>query len=214
MGNGIQTPNDARRAGKTAGMDGTKECKSQKPPKGGFLRWAILSTMSDLWLEYVFVLFLQFLLFLIHAAYEKKLAEIPRILWYGALTGLVIGIPSDLLGVKYLGLASYALGLGPLFLIFNGFVGYGIFAANILLMQKARLWHFCVWTIVVTAGFEVTNLFTHSWTYSFPVPSIEYWIVAFGFPLLVAVTIAEAWHFLFKHRFVFIDNVIKRVRLG
>ena len=38
MGNGIQTPNDARRAGKTAGMDGTKECKSQKPPRkrGGF----------------------------------------------------------------------------------------------------------------------------------------------------------------------------------
>jgi hypothetical protein len=115
-----------------------------------------------------------------------------------------------LLGVKYLGLASYELGLGSLFLIFNGFVGYGIFAANILLMQRARLWHFCVWTVIVTAGFEITNLFTHSWTYSFAVPSIEYWIVAFGFPLLAALAIAAVWHTLFQYRFTFISDAFKR----
>jgi len=165
--------------------------------------------MSGLWWEYVFVLFLQLLLFLIHAVYEKKLADVPRILWHGALTGLVIGIPSDLLGVKYLGLASYELGLGPAFLIFNGLFGYGLFAANILLMQKARLWQFGIWTVIVTAGFEITNLFTHSWTYSFLVPSIEYWIIAFGFPLAAAIVIAGAWQILFKYRFVFIGNVIK-----
>ncbi len=36
-GNGIHTTTDAWHSGKTGVLDGTKECVSKKPPKGGFL---------------------------------------------------------------------------------------------------------------------------------------------------------------------------------
>ncbi len=163
--------------------------------------------MSNLWLNYAVVLLVMLLVVLIHAYHEKKLADMPRILLLGALSGIVPGILADLIFGKYLGLATYALGFGPLFLIFNGFVGYGLFAANTLLMQRARLLTFCFWTVIITAGCEIANIFTHSWTYLYPAPSFGYWIVAFGCPLLLAMAMALAWHILFKYRFTFISDI-------
>jgi len=168
----------------------------------------LANSISAAWLNYVVVLFVMFLVVLLHAYREKKSAELPRILLLGALSGIVPGILADLIFGKYLGLATYALGFGLPFLIFNGFVGYGLFAANTLLMQRARLAQFCIWTVIITAGCEITNLFTHSWTYLYPAPSIGYWIVAFGCPLALAMVMAAAWHILFGYRFVFIENLL------
>jgi hypothetical protein len=166
--------------------------------------------MLEDWLNYAFVLFVMLLVVLFHAYHEKKFVEVPRVLFWGALSGVVPGLLVDLIFGKYLGLASYALGFGPSFLIFNAFVGYGLFAANTLLLQQARLPQFFLWTVIITAGCEITNLFTHSWTYPFAVPSIEYWIIAFGCPLVLAMVMAMAWHILFGYRFVFIENLFDK----
>ena len=165
--------------------------------------------MPLLWLNFTVIFFAELLIFLIHAHYEKKLAGAPRILWLGLLSSIVPGPLADLLG-EYLGLGSYALGFGPLSLTLNAVFLYSLFAANTLLMQKARLLHFCAWTSVFVAVVEITNLYFPIWTYALAVPSIEYFIVAFGAPLGLALAIALAWHLLFGYRFVFIDNVIKK----
>ena len=165
--------------------------------------------MVEAWLHFTIVIFVQLLLFLAHAYYEKKLADVPRILWQGAITGIVFGPLFDLIG-KYLGLFSYALGFGLLFLTLNAILLYGLFFANILLMRQARLLHFCIWTTVVVAVFEITNLFIRLWTYTFAVPSLEYFIIAFGAPLGLATIIALAWQVLFGYRFFFIDTLLKK----
>lgn len=95
--------------------------------------------MSEPWLYFTIVVFIQFLLFILHAWYEKKLSDTSRILSWGAFIGIVVGIPTDLMVGKSLGLCSYALGFGAFFLILNGILLYGLFAAHILLMQFARL---------------------------------------------------------------------------
>lgn len=166
--------------------------------------------MSEAWLSYaVFILELLFL-FLIRAWYEKKLADVPRILLLGALSGIVPGLVCDLLFGKYLGIGSYTLGFGLPFLILNAVLGYGLFVANVLLLQKARFLNFCIWIGVITAVFEITNLYFPVWTYAFAVPSFEYWLVAFGGPLELAIVIALSWHVLFKYRFVFVNNFLKK----
>lgn len=162
--------------------------------------------MSDLWFNYAIILFVMLLVVLVNAYYQKRFADVPRLLWLGALSGIVPGLICDLLIGKHLGLVSYALGFGPVFLVFNAVVGYGLFAVNTLLLQKTRFLSFCAWTLLITAGCEITNLFTRSYTYPFAVPSIEYWIVAFAGPLGLALAMALAWHLLFKYRFTFLSH--------
>ena len=166
--------------------------------------------MSVFWLNFAVLCVLQLLLFLIHAYVEKKLAHAPRILFYGALSGIVPGLLCDLIFGKYLGLATYALGFGPVFLILNAVLLYGLFAANALLMERAGFLHFCIWMTIVTASFELSNPLLHLWTYAFAVPSLEYVVVAFGGPLVLAIVMAVSWHILFGYRFVFIDNLLKK----
>ena len=166
--------------------------------------------MSGLWFNFAVLIFIQFFVFLIHAYHEKKLADVPRVLWQGVLCGVLIGPPLDLIFGQYLGLCTYLLGFGPLFLILLGAFGWGLFAANILLMQQARLLHFCVWAMFVAGVSEVLNLFLPLWTYPFAVPSIEYVSIAFASLLVLAIAIALAFHVFFGYRFVFVDNVIKR----
>ena len=165
--------------------------------------------MLEAWFNFTIVVFVQLLLFLAHAYYEKKLADIPRILLQGAITGIVFGPLFDLIG-KHLGLFSYVLGFGAFYLTLNAILLYGLFFANVMLMRKARLLHFCVWTTAIVAVFEITNLFIRLWTYTFAVPSLEYFIIAFGAPLVLTMVIALAWHIFLGRRFFFISNLIKK----
>lgn len=166
--------------------------------------------MLVLWLHFAIMFFVMLLEFLAYAYYQKKLPDVPRVLWQGAISGIVFCLPFDLLFGKYLPVDSYALGAVPLFFILNAVLLYGLFAANILLMQKARLLHFCIWITVIVGVNEILNLYLHLWTHLFAVPSIEYVIVAFILPLGGAMLIALAWHELFGRRFVFITNFSKR----
>ena len=165
--------------------------------------------MSEAWLNFAAVFFVQLLLFIAHAHYEKKLADIPRILGQSALSGLVLGVTFDLFFGKFLGICSYTLGFGPFFLIINGVLLYGLFAANTLLMQQARLLHFFSWTMVVAAVFEITNLFFPMWTYAFTVPSVEFFLVVSVGNFVAAILVATVWHAFLRHRFFFIDNLFK-----
>ncbi len=164
--------------------------------------------MSALWFNFTVLIFVQLLVFLIHAYYEKKLADVPRALWQGALCGIVLGPPLDLIFGKYLGLATYLLGFGPFFLILLGVLGWGIGFANIFLMQQARFLHFSAWMMVVIVTSEILNLFFPLYTFPFAYTSIEYVIVALAAPLALTMAVAFAWHTLFKYRFVFISNII------
>ena len=165
--------------------------------------------MSGLWFNFAVLILIQFVVFLIHAHYEKKLADVPRVLWQGALTGIVYGPPVDLIVGKYLGIGTYLLGFGPFFLILLAVLGWGLGFANIFLMQRARLLHFCIWMMIVIVVSEILNVFLPLWTWPFAMLSVEYVIMALVAPLVLAMIVALAWHVLFGYRFVFIDNVIK-----
>jgi hypothetical protein len=54
--------------------------------------------MSGIWLNFAVMFFVQVLLFLFHAHHEKKLTDVPRILLFGAISGLVAGPLFDLIG--------------------------------------------------------------------------------------------------------------------
>ena len=166
--------------------------------------------MQEAWLGFLIVLVVQFLLFIIHAHYEKKLPDVTRILGQGVLSGIVLGLLLDLIFGKFFGLFSYKLGFGVFFLILNAALLYGLFAANILLMQRTRLVNFCLWTIAVGAAFETINLFFPMWTWKFAVPSIQFLIIFLAGNLGAAILVAVVWHLFFRHRFFFIDTLLKK----
>ena len=165
--------------------------------------------MPSLWLNFAVLIFVQLLVFLIHAFYEKKLVDVPRALWQGALSGIMVGPPVDLIVGKYLGIGTYLLGFGPLFLIPLAILGWGLGFANIFLMQNARLLHFCIWMMIVIVTSEIFNLFLPLWTWPFAFASFEYVMLALVAPLLLAMFIALAWQVVFGYRFVFIYNILK-----
>ncbi|MFA6273728.1 MAG: hypothetical protein WC662_01050 [Candidatus Paceibacterota bacterium] len=166
--------------------------------------------MSEAWLNFIIVIFVQFLLFVIHAYYEKKLSDVPRILRKSVLSGIVLGLLLDLIFGKFFGLFSYTLGFGAFFLILNAALLYGLFVANTLLMQRVRLAHFFIWTMVVAAVFEITNLFFHMWTWEFVLPPVEFLIFISAVNFGPAILIATVWHVFLGHRFSFINNLFKK----
>ncbi len=167
--------------------------------------------MSEAWLNFTIVIFVQLLLFIIHAYYEKKLLDVARILGWGVLSGIVLGLFFDLVFGKFFNLFSYTLGFGTLFLILNAALFYGLFAANTLLMQQVRLPHFYIWTMVIGAVSEITNLSFNLWTWKFTsLPLIEYLIVLSAGYFGVAILLALVWHVFLGHRFFFIDIVLKK----
>lgn len=170
--------------------------------------------MSEAWSYFAIVFLVQFLLFLIHAYYEKKLPDVPRILGRGVLGGIVLGLSLDLVFGKFLGLFSYTLGFGMFSLILNAALLYGLFAANALLMREARLPHFFIWTILVGAIFEVTNLFFRLWTWKFALLSGEFLTIFLLGNLGAAILVALVWHVFFGERFVFITDLTRRRSLA
>ena len=166
--------------------------------------------MPEAWLHFAIVVSVQLIIFIIHAYYEKRLSDVPRILGWGVLIGIAIGLSSDLILGKFFGLWSYTLGFGPSFLSLNAALVYGVFAANTLLMQRSRLLHFFIWTMVVMAFYEITNHFFRAWTYEFALSPIEFLaflsIGYFGTAILVAVV----WHAFLGHRFFLIDTLLKK----
>lgn len=162
--------------------------------------------MLEAWLNFAIIIFVQLLLFVIYAYYVKRISDIPRILGWGVLIGIAVGLLFDLVLGKFLGLYSYALGFGSFFLTLNGALSYGIFAANTLLLQHARFSHFYIWLIVVIAVYEITNLFFRVWTYEFVLPHIAFLAMLLVGYSAGAILAAVIWHTFLGERFFFIVN--------
>ena len=163
--------------------------------------------MQELWINFIIVFFVQLLLFIIHAWHEKKLSDIPHILGRGLLSGIVLGLLFELGLGQFLGLWSNTLGFGTFFLMLNVALLYGLFAANTLLMQRARLIHFYTWTMIVAVVSEITNLFFHMFTWEFTsLPLIKYLIVLSVGYFVGALLIAMTWHILLQYRFRFLTR--------
>lgn len=168
--------------------------------------------MPEMWFNFGAVILTQFILFVVHAYYEKRLRDVPRILGISMLIGIPFGILFDIVVGEFFGLYSYELGPGIFFLAINGALSYGLMQANALLMQRVRLLHFYTWTIVVGIVYEVSNHYFRVWTWDFGSFWTETIIVhAFGY-IGLAVLMALVWHFILGHRFTFIEGLLKRQR--
>ena len=167
--------------------------------------------MQEAWLNFIIVFFVQLLLFITHAWYEKKLSEIPHILGRGFLIGIVLGLLFELGLGKFLGFWSNTLGFGIFFLTLNTALLYGLFAANTLLMQQTRLIHFYIWTMIVAGVSEITNIFFHMFTWEFSyLPPIEYLIILSAGYFGGAIFVAIISHVFFGRHFFFLDNLFKK----
>lgn len=163
--------------------------------------------MQEPWVNFIIVFFVQLLLFIIHASYEKKLSEIPEILGRGLISGIVLGLLFELGLGKFLGFWSNTLGFGAFFLMLNVTLLYGLFAANTLLMQRTRLIYFYIWIMIVAAVSEITNIFFPMFTWKFTsLPLVEYLIVLSAGYFVGAILIAMTWHILFHYRFRFLTR--------
>ena len=166
--------------------------------------------MSEAWLNFSIVVFIQLLFFIIHAYYSKKLSDAWRILGLGILIGMMVGLFSDLVLGKFFGLWSYTLGFGALSLILSAAFVYGLLVANTLLMQRARLSHFFVWTMIVGAVYEISNYFFHVWTYEFVLSPTGFLIFLLIGYFGTAIVIAIISHVFIGRRFFFIKNLLKK----
>lgn len=166
--------------------------------------------MPEAWFNFSTVILVQFLLFIVHAWYEKRLREVPRILGLSIAIGVPFGIVFDLIVGKFFSLYDYELGFGLFFLTVNGALSYGLMQANALLMERVRFFHFYVWTIVVGLVYEVTNHFFRVWTWDFSSVWLETLVVhAFGY-IGLATLMALTWHYVIGHKFAWIQNILNR----
>jgi hypothetical protein len=164
--------------------------------------------MSLLWFNFIVVVLAQLVIFLVHAYIEKRLFDVPRILMRSMAIGIPFGIVFDVLVGDYIGLYSYELGMGLLFLLVNGALSFGFMQANALLMDKGTIVHFYIWSVNVGVLYEVANVFFPVWEWEFASRSQETLVVVgigyFG----LAVLMAFVWHFIFRHHFAFISRLL------
>ena len=125
---------------------------------------------------------------------DKK--QIRQALFYSALTGLLVGVISDLLWEKFLGLWSYALGYEVLPLFATAVCIWGLFSATVLIMNELRLIHFSIAVMVMMLTYEIPNYFLEVLTYEFNIPI--FWFLTF---LIIVNFIAMVWHIFPGKRF-------------
>lgn len=164
--------------------------------------------MSLPWINFMVVIGVQLALLLIHAWYENRLRDLPKILLLGCDIGIVFGISFDYTIGHLLGLYTYELGFTFPFLFWNGLLSFGFMQANVLLMQKASLKHFWIWSAVVGIIYEATNYYFPVWTWMFGLTWFEYLFVILVLYVGLACLMATLWHFMFKYRFVCISNFL------
>ena len=161
-------------------------------------------------LSFAVVLLVQLSLFLGFALYHKKFAAIPSQLGWGLLVGVVVGIPTDFVVGKLLGVYSYVLGFGPLFLLANTLFSYGLFAANVLWLRTLHLFNFYLGTVLIMGVYEVANYFFPVWHWEFVLPQAASIAVLSGGYFFGAVVVATALQVLSGRRFRFLRGVLGR----
>lgn len=164
------------------------------------------------WINFAIVICIQLLLFIICAYREKKLSDIPNLLWKGVLIGIPMGLLYDHLG-NFLGINSYVLGFGLPFLLVNAAFSYGLFVANILILRNARLTHLYIWTVIIVIVYELTNHLFPVWIWEFALSPILFFLTLSAGYFGGAIFVSMISHFFFKYRFLIIDNVLNKTPL-
>lgn len=168
--------------------------------------------MNEHWISFGVVIFVQLVLFVLHAWNEKRLRELPRILLLSILIGIPFGIVFDLLIGKVLSFYDYELGFGLYFLTINGALSYGLMQANTLLMERDKFLHFYIWTILVGFVYEVTNYFFRVWNWDFASTPFEILVVHLIGYIGLGTMMALVWHYILGHRFTFITKTLSSLR--
>lgn len=166
--------------------------------------------MLEPWLNFIIVTVVQLILFLTSAYHEKRFSDVSRILGYGILTGIVFGISFDFIFGKFFGFHSYVLEFDVFFLLVNVALSYGLFVANVLLLQKVKLAHFYIWTVVIVAVYEITNYIFPVWVWKLGLSPVAFLIALSVGYFGGAIFIATVWHVFFRYRFHFIDKILKQ----
>ena len=166
--------------------------------------------MENAWLSFTVVALSQLILFVAYILYTKRLSDVSSVLLKAIPMGIVIGLLSDLLFGQLLGLWSYTLGFSAFSLFMASVFIYGLFAANILLIQRAPFGNFFIWTMVTLVIYESTNYFFRTWTYQLPLPDLGLPLFLAAGYLGTAVFMAIVWHKFFDIRFHFIDTLLKK----
>lgn len=131
----------------------------------------------------------QLLLFLAFSVWVKRTPDVPRLLLQGMGIGTSLGLLSDLLLGRYLDFWSYTLGFRVYTSLITAGCIYGIFAANVLLLQPVRLPHFIFCVVVVTVVYESLNYVLRVWTYSLSLSLIGFSVFLFLGYFLTALAI-------------------------
>ncbi len=158
--------------------------------------------MLEPWIHFTVVIVTQFILLTICAYYLKRLPDIPRLLGWGVVIGVVFGIPFDLIAGIYFGIHSYTLGFDAYFLILNAMLSYGIFAAHVGMLQRTSWPHFIIWVVLIVAIYEVTNYFYPVWNWEFSLPSILFIALIFLGYFVGAVVGIFVWRAIDRAKFV------------
>lgn len=158
------------------------------------------------WLNFCIVILAQFCIFIVHAYYEGRLRDVPRILVLGIAIGIPFGFIFDSIVGRTVGFFSYMLGFSSLFLAINGALSYGLMQANVLLMDKRSLPHFYLWSVIVGGLYELVNTYFPVWHWEFASSSIAIPTVIIACYFGLALLMALVWH-LVGHRFSFILNL-------
>lgn len=165
--------------------------------------------VPEVWMNYAIFIAVQILIFITHAVYENRLKDTPRLLGLGVLIGIGVGLFFDIIFGKFFGLFSYGLGFGYSSLILNAVVLYGLFVADILLLQNARLVYAVLWISMITVVYEGINLFFPVWTWELVLPQITHIVVILIIYFGGAITVAAIGQIMFKYRFRLIDILLR-----
>jgi len=161
--------------------------------------------MESAWLSFAIVALSQLMLFVGYVCYTKRFSDVITILRRGILTGIVVGLLSNLLLGKLLGFWSYTLGFGPLSLIMAAVFIYGLFACNVLLLQNVGFRHFFIWIMTTMVVYESTNYLFQVWTYELPFSTSGLLLFLIIGYLGTAIFMAVVWHKILM--FVFTSSI-------
>ena len=160
--------------------------------------------MNEHTFNFIVVSLVQFVFFSVHYFFTKNTKPLATHLWKGVFIGLPIGLATDLLWGKQVGLFMYYLGFQPWFLILNSALSYGLWVANVSLFQDRNVKHIVVWSLLLGFVYEAANFLFPVWQWTFADTLTEYIVIilvassAFTWLMMLALRI------VYKTRFKFV----------
>lgn len=119
------------------------------------------------WQNFIVIILIQFVVFLAFLFIKKNANFTFKKFFASLVVGLVFGIAFDLIFGKLLGIFGYRMGFDWKFVVANGLLSYGIFAANVWLFRTDSFFTFYFQTIIIGAIYEIANHLFPVWFWDF-----------------------------------------------